>query len=102
MGCPGAVGADQQLLAVRGGDLRDRVMTAMWSAAVFDPARPVRNMAARNSSVLSHHTPSGWNPKVFLNVGEACSFSLWAITIVATTSVSVLPLRVGDSSEGRN
>ncbi len=58
----------------------------MWSAAVFEPAFPARNMPARNSSVLSHHAPSGWNPKVFLNVGEACSFSEWAITIVASTS----------------
>ena len=28
----------------------------MWSAAVFDPAFPVRRVAARNSLVLSHHT----------------------------------------------
>jgi len=36
--------------------------------------------------VLSHHTPIGWNPNVFLKVGVAWSFSLWAITIVASTS----------------
>lgn len=36
--------------------------------------------------MLSHHTPSGWNPKVFVNVAEAFSFSLWATTIVALTS----------------
>ena len=58
----------------------------MWSAAVFDPALPVRSFAARNSCVLSHHTPSGWNPKVRLKVGAACSFSLCATTIVASTS----------------
>ena len=60
--------------------------TAMWSAAVFDPAFPVRSIPARISVVLSHHTANGWNPKVFLNVGEASSFSLCATTIVASTS----------------
>jgi hypothetical protein len=47
----------------------------MWSAAVFDPALPGRSFAAKNSLVLSHHTPSGWNPKVRLNVGAAFCFS---------------------------
>jgi hypothetical protein len=42
------------------------VSTVMWSPAVVDPDRPVRSMPERNSSVLSHHTPSGWNPKVYL------------------------------------
>jgi len=71
MGCPGAVGADEHLLAVRGGDLRDRVMTAMWSAAVFDPARPVRKHGRQELfDVVAPH-PSGWKPKVFLKVGEA-------------------------------
>src|SRR5680860_326180 len=65
----------------------------MWSAAVFDPALPVRSMPARNSSVLSHHTPRGWNPKVFLKVGEACSFSECAITIVASTSSTTVSPR---------
>ncbi len=69
--------------------------TVMWSVAVFDPALPVRNMAARNSMVLSHHRARRWNPKVFLNVAEAYSFSLCAITIVASTSsTTVLPRSV--------
>lgn len=29
----------------------------MWSAAVFDQALPGRRLAARNSVVLSHHSP---------------------------------------------
>ena len=36
--------------------------TAMWSAAVFDPALPGRFMIARLSSTLEHHAPRGWNP----------------------------------------
>jgi hypothetical protein len=36
--------------------------------------------------VLSHQTPIGWNPKGRLNAGDASSFSLWAITIVASAS----------------
>ena len=34
--------------------------TSIWSAAVLEPALPGRKLAARNSSVLSHHTPIGW------------------------------------------
>jgi hypothetical protein len=58
----------------------------MWSLAVFEPALPGRSRAARNSLVLSHHTPIGWNPNVYLNVAAAFSFSLWATTTVASTS----------------
>jgi hypothetical protein len=61
----------------------------MWSAAVFEPALPARSLAARNSLVLSHHTPSGWNPKVRLNVAAAFSFSLWLITMVASVSSTI-------------
>ena len=49
----------------------------MWSAAVLLPAFPRRSIAARNSPVLSQNASIGWKPKVFLNVGAACSFSLW-------------------------
>ena len=31
---------------------------------------------------------SGWNPKPFLYVGLACSFSLWAVTSVASRSMT--------------
>ena len=72
----------------------------MWSAAVLDPACPVRSCAARNSSVLSHHTPIGWNPKVRLNVGAACSFSLCATTIVASTSSTTTSPEVGAGDLG--
>jgi hypothetical protein len=58
----------------------------MWSAAVFAPALPGRSAMVSSSEVLSHHTPSGWNPKVCLNVAAAFSFSEWATTIVASTS----------------
>jgi len=60
---------------------------------VFDPAFPVRSIAARNSFVLSHHTPNGWNPKVFLKVADAFSFSLCATTIVASTSSTTVSPR---------
>jgi len=35
------------------------VRTAMWSAAVLEPAFPGRSIRARDSWVFSHHTPSG-------------------------------------------
>jgi hypothetical protein len=60
---------------------------------VFEPAFPARSTPVRNSLVLSHHTPRGWNPKVFLNVGEAFSFSLCATTIVASTSSTTVAPR---------
>ena len=49
--------------------------TAMWSAVVFDPARPGRSIPARASRVLSRKQNNGWNPNVFFQVGVACSFS---------------------------
>lgn len=58
----------------------------MWSLVVFEPALPGRSDPARNSPLLSHQTPIGWYPNVFLNVRVACSFSLCATTIVASTS----------------
>ena len=33
--------------------------TAMWSAAVFEPAFPGRSINAIDSWVFSHHTPNG-------------------------------------------
>jgi hypothetical protein len=58
----------------------------MWSPAWLLPALPGRNVTASSSVVLSHHTPSGWNPKPPLNAAAACSFSEWADTNVASTS----------------
>ena len=40
-----------------------RRRTSMWSPAWLLPALPGRNVTASSSVVLSHHTPSGWNPK---------------------------------------
>ena len=60
----------------------------MWSAAVLLPALPRRSVAARDSPVLSQNASIGWNPKVFLNVGAACSFSLWQTTIEASRSIT--------------
>src|SRR5699024_11528690 len=65
----------------------------MWSAAVLDPALPGRRLAARNSVVLSHHTPIGWYPNVRLYVGAAFSFSLWVTTMVASTSSTTVDPR---------
>src|SRR5699024_1636375 len=65
----------------------------MWSAAVLEPALPGRRLAARNSPVLSHHTPIGWYPKVRLYVGAAFSFSLWVTTMVASTSSTIVDPR---------
>ena len=56
------------------------VRTSMWSPAWLLPALPGRNVIASSSVVLSHHTPSGWNPKPPLNVALACSFSECAVT----------------------
>jgi len=50
--------------------------------------------------VLSHQTPSGWNPKVRLNVAAAFSFSLCVVTIVASTH-DVVEIGAGDLA-GRN
>ena len=57
-----------------------RVRTSMWSPAWLLPALPGRSVTASSSVVLSHHTPSGWNPKPPLNVAAACSFSECAVT----------------------
>src|SRR5699024_1277014 len=65
----------------------------MWSAAVLEPALPGRKLAARNSSVLSHHTPIGWYPNVRLYVGAAGSFSLCVTTMVASTSSTTVDPR---------
>jgi hypothetical protein len=62
--------------------------TLMWSAAVFAPALPGRSWAARNSRVLSQNAARGWNPNVRLNVAAAASFSLWQMTIEASTSIT--------------
>ena len=49
------------------GQSRQRLWSRqMWSSASFAPARPGRSMAASGSFVVSHHTPSGKNPKPFL------------------------------------
>jgi len=62
------------------------VSTCTWSATVFEPALPGRNVIASSSVVLSHHTPIGWNPNVFFRVPVAPSFSECACTRVASTS----------------
>ena len=53
--------------------------TSMWSSAWLEPALPGRSVMASSSWVLSHHTPSGWNPKPPLNLAAACSFSECAV-----------------------
>lgn len=58
---------------------------------MFDPAFPGGSLGAGTSSVLSHQTPIGWNPKVRLNVAAAFSFSLWLIMTVASTSSTIRP-----------
>ena len=72
--------------------------TLMWSAAVLYPALSVRSCPAKNSLVLSHHTPSGWNPEVRSNVGEALCFSDCAITIVASTPRTTVAPRSGSAT----
>jgi hypothetical protein len=66
-------------------------MTAMWSAAVFDPALPGRSNTASGSPLpsppWSAKVQIGWNPNPRLNVGAACSFSLCAVTRVASSSM---------------
>ena len=66
-------------------------ITVLWSAAVFDPALPGRYMitAASPEPVRpwSMNAHNGWWPKPFLNVGAASSFSEWAVTRVASTSM---------------
>src|SRR5438477_10427831 len=48
--------------------------TAMWSAAVLDPAEPGRSIPASGSPVLSHQQPNGCRPKP-LKLGSAPCFS---------------------------
>ena len=64
----------------------------MWSTTVFDPALPGRSTNANGSPVppapWSQKAHSGWNPKPRLNVGAADSFSEWAVTRVASTSIT--------------
>ncbi|SRR6266566_2170353 len=69
------------------------VRTAMWSAAVFDPALPRRSAMVRFSPVLSHHVVSGWWPKVRLNVAAASSLSLCAITMLASSRMTTVSPR---------
>ena len=79
----------------RGSWARASRVVSMWSAAVFDPAPPVRSMIARGSpfpaAPWSAKAARGWKPKVFFQVGAACSFSEWAITIVASRSTVTSP-----------
>jgi hypothetical protein len=42
---------------------------------------------------LSQNASIGWNPKLFLNVGAACSFSLWQITTEASRSIRATRVR---------
>jgi hypothetical protein len=67
-------------------------MTVMWSSTVLEPALPRRSSTDRGSPVpsapWSTKTQSGWKPKPRLNVGAACSFSEWAVTSVASTSMT--------------
>ena len=63
---------------------------SMWSAAVLDPAFPGRSMMASGSpdpsGPWSAKAASGWNPKVFFQVGVAWAFSEYAVTTVASMS----------------
>jgi hypothetical protein len=67
----------------------------MWSAAVLEPAFPGRSAMASGSpfpaSPWSAQAVIGWKPKVFFQVGEACSLSEWAVTIVASRSTVTMP-----------
>ena len=62
----------------------------MWSAAVLDPALPVRRIPANASppatSGRSRKHNNGWKPNVCFHVGAASSFSECAIVIVASKS----------------
>jgi hypothetical protein len=73
--------------------------TAMWSAAVLEPALPLRNSPANASppatSGRSKKHSSGWNPKVFFQVAAAFSFSLCAIVMVASKSSRSSSVRSG-------
>ena len=78
-----------------------RRSTSMWSPAWLLPALPGRNVTASSSVVLSHHTPSGWNPKPPLNVAAACSFSECAVTSVASTSSTTISAQIDAGDLGR-
>jgi hypothetical protein len=107
VGRAGAVDPDQDLAADPGAALVSRQLTQggaddgdvvggggrrRWSAAVFDPALPGRSSAARGSPVpsgpWSTNAHNGWCPKPFLNVGAAPCSSEWAVTSVASTSMT--------------
>ena len=64
----------------------------MWSVTVLEPALPARSLNASGSPVpsdpWSRNAHSGWKPKPRLNVGAADSYSLWAPTRVASTSIT--------------
>jgi hypothetical protein len=59
----------------------------MWSVAVFEPALPGRNCAARASPVLSSHAVNGWNPNPPLNVAAAACLSEWAVIRAASNMI---------------
>ena len=79
---------------------------SMWSAAVFEPAFPGRSTMASGSpfpsAPWSAQAVIGWNPKVFFQVGAACSFSECAITMVASRSTVTRPaVRAGRGVPGQ-
>jgi hypothetical protein len=81
------IGADQHPPPRRARQLRQRQRVAsIWSAAVLDPALPGLDPALPGRSTMAKDSPmqseprsakavSGWNPKVFFHVGQACSLS---------------------------
>ena len=77
--------------------------TLMWSAAVFEPALPLRSSPASASppamSGRSRKHSSGWNPNVFFQVAAAFSFSLCAMVIVASKSRHNSPSRSGPAPD---
>ena len=62
---------------------------------MFDPALPARSTIASGSpfplAPWSAKAAMGWKPKDFFQVGAACCFSEWAITIVASRSTVTSP-----------
>ena len=51
--------------------------------------------------MLSHHTPSGWNPNPPLKFAAACSFSECAVTSVASTSSTTDIAEIGAGDRRR-
>ncbi len=78
---------------IPGSCLNASLVTPMWSAAVFDPARPGRSRSARGSPVpsgpWSTNAHNGWCPYPFLNVGSADSLSECAVIKVASRSTTI-------------